>query len=295
MLIDCHTHALRSPSVTRAAGSTCPTGEQLVGRLDDLGIDKAVVLPMVSPECRNRYSPPEDIVEIVAKWPDRLIPFCNLDPRAGSNSPDTDFGRFLDVYMEMGCKGVGEVTGNLPFDHPKYWNMFRHIADRGLPMTIHIASNPDVGYGIYDEMNLPLLEKTLREFPGLNILGHSQAFWSEISGDVTEENRGGYPTGPVTEGGKAAELILENENVYGDLSAGSGFNAVSRDPEFGYWFLTEAQDKLLFGTDVCAPKNRNDVLINLKNFLDAAVEDGDISREVYDKVTGGNAVRLLGL
>jgi predicted TIM-barrel fold metal-dependent hydrolase len=88
---------------------------------------------------------------------------------------------------------------------------------------------------------------------------------------------------------------MNNPNVYGDVSAGSGFNAISRDPQFGYWFLNECQDKLLFGTDVCAPKNRNDVLINLKNFMDEAVRDGHISQDVYDKVMGGNAVRLLGL
>ena len=88
---------------------------------------------------------------------------------------------------------------------------------------------------------------------------------------------------------------MNNPNVYGDVSAGSGFTAISRDPQFGYWFLNECQDKLLFGTDVCAPKNRNDVLINLKNFMDEAVRDGQISQDVYDKVMGGNAVRLLGL
>jgi predicted TIM-barrel fold metal-dependent hydrolase len=287
MLIDCHTHALRSPSVTRAAGSTCPTGEQLVGRLDDLGIDKAVVLPMVSPECRNRYSPPEDIVEIVAKWPDRLIPFCNLDPRAGSNSPDTDFGRFLDVYMEMGCKGVGEVTGNLPFDHAKYWNMFRYIADRGLPMTIHIASNPDVGYGIYDDAGLPLLEKTLREFPGLNILGHSQAFWSEIS-EVTAETRGGYPKGPVTPG-RLVELFERYDNLWGDISAGSGHNAISRDPEFGNAFLEQFQDRLLFGTDISSAEYEPPMPGYFRSLR------GVISDEAWEKIAWRNINDLLSL
>ncbi|MFO8079379.1 MAG: amidohydrolase family protein, partial [Armatimonadota bacterium] len=83
-------------------------------------------------------------------------------------------------------------------------------------------------------------------------------------------------------------------NLHGDMSAGSGFNAISRDPEFGYAFLDEFQDQLLWGTDVCRPSNRDDVLINLKNFLEAALADGNISQEVFDKITHRNAQRILG-
>ena len=37
--------------------------------------------------------------------------------------------------------------------------------------------------------------------------------------------------------------------MYGDLSAGSGLNALSRDEAFTRDFLTRHQDKLLFGSD----------------------------------------------
>ena len=140
MLIDCHTHAARTCMLPPQRRFRLPTDEQLVSALDDLGIDMAVVLCLISPECRHRYAPPEDIVEICAAYPDRLIPFCNVDPRAGSNSPTTDFRRFFDVYTNMGCKGIGEMTCNLDFDDPLCWNLFRYVADYGLPMTIHIAN-----------------------------------------------------------------------------------------------------------------------------------------------------------
>jgi hypothetical protein len=42
-------------------------------------------------------------------------------------------------------------------------------------------------------------------------------------------------------------------NLYGDLSAGSGCNALARDPEYAIKFMTEFQDRLMFGLDICSP------------------------------------------
>ena len=42
-------------------------------------------------------------------------------------------------------------------------------------------------------------------------------------------------------------------NLYGDLSAGSGAGAISRDLEFGREFLIRRQDRIMFGTDFLAP------------------------------------------
>ena len=42
-------------------------------------------------------------------------------------------------------------------------------------------------------------------------------------------------------------------NIYGDLSAGSGANSISRDKEFGRGFLLRRQDRLMFGTDYLQP------------------------------------------
>ncbi len=288
MLIDCHTHACRTKSVPRTSGTTYPTGDELVGRLDHFGIDMAVVLSGVSPECRHRYTPPEDTVDICAQHPDRLIPFCVLDPRQGTNSPETDFGPFLRIYTEMGCKGVGEVIPNLPFDDPLCWNMFRYIADYGLPMTIHVA--PAVGgyYGFYDDLGLPRLERTLKEFPDLTILGHSQPFWAEISADLTQETRNGYPEGPVTPG-RLVELFEKYDNLWGDLSAGSGHNAISRDPEFGSQFLEQFQDRIMFGTDISFPEYEPPLPDYFRSLR------GQIPDEVWEKVAWRNINRLLGL
>ena len=63
------------------------TVEQLIQPYDDEGIEKGCVLPIVSPEI---YLPQanEDILDMAAQYPDRIIPWCNIDPRALTNAAD---------------------------------------------------------------------------------------------------------------------------------------------------------------------------------------------------------------
>ena len=146
-------------------------------------------------------------------------------------------------------------------------------------------------YGIQDSLGLPRLERMLKKHPKLKILGHSMMFWSGISGDVTRENMNGYPSGKVTPGGPLVRLMREYEFLYGDMSAGSGGNAIMRDTEFGCKFIEEFQDKLFFGTDICSPKND----MRLSFWLDDVAEKGLISETAYRKVCRLNALKLLGL
>ena len=66
---------------------------------------------------------------------------------------------------------------------------------------------------------------------------------------------------------------------------------MARDPEFGYAFLEEFQDRLLFATDICDPRNKLDLFL----FLNEAVGNGHISRSAYKKISYKNAERLLGI
>lgn len=83
--------------------------------------------------------------------------------------------------------------------------------------------------------------------------GHGTVFWSEIGILKTPADRMKYPSYPVEKEGIIPQLFRRYPNLYGDLSAKSGFNAISRDPEYGIKFLNEFQDRLFFGTDICYP------------------------------------------
>jgi predicted TIM-barrel fold metal-dependent hydrolase len=291
MFIDIHVHTRSIPGAPRKGKQAYATPEQLIERYDAIGVETAVLLPGVSPECSHVPQSNEDVLTICKRFPGRFVPFCNLDPRAMTNSPDAPLDEILSFYKEQGCKGVGEVTANLPFDHPMVENLFKHCEALGLPVTFHIG--PAIGgcYGLYDEPGLPLIEGALAKFPGLTLLGHSQPFWAEIAPLENERARRGYPKGPVGGDGAVPRLMRKYPNLHGDLSAGSGHNALSRDTDHAARFLDEFQDRLYFGTDICAP----DTGTPLAGFLTEMHGQGRIATTVFDKVSHGNAVRLLGL
>ena len=293
MFIDLHVHTRLFPGPERLSGGTYATPEELMAMLKPHGVRRAVILPGVNPECSIIPQGIGEVLAICEKYPDFFIPFMNIDPRSVGNSPDADLGHLMRYWKEHGCKGIGEVCASLRFEDPLMENLFHHAEENDLPLTFHIAPKMGGYYGIVDDLGLPGLEHALRRFPRLKFLGHSQPFWAEISGDLTEEKRNSYPKGPVAPGGAAVRLLRQYPNLYGDLSpaAGSGYNAISRDPEFGYAFLEEFQDRLLFATDICDPRNPLDLI----PFLNEAVAEGRISREAYEKICYRNAEALLGI
>ncbi len=291
--IDIHVHSQQGAGIQRPiVGGTYATPVELREMYDKLGIEKGVLLPGTSPECSHYFVTNEMACEIAKSYPETLYWFCNIDPRMGNNSPDSNLSYFINYYKELGAKGIGEITANLYFDDPLVLNLFKHAEACQMPVIFHIG-NMGKDYGLVDEIGLPRLEKVLQMFPDLELLGHSQKFWSEISGDVNENNRGGYPTGRVKANGRVVELMRRYSNLNGDLSAGSGANAIMRDPEFGYTFIEEFQDRLFYGTDICDPRNITNPMLKLSSWLDEAALYGHISKTAYEKVCRENAVRLL--
>ncbi len=291
--IDIHVHTVNSRGIPRKYnGNTFCLPEELIEMYDKIGVEKGVISPIIKVEQSIEVNSNREIRDIVKQYPDRFAWFCGIDPRQGDNAPTTDFSYILNYYKSVGAKGIGEILANVPFDDPRTWNLFRHAGLCGMPVIFHIGSFKG-DYGLIDEYGLPRLEKTLQQFPEVKFLAHSQRFWSGISGDLKAEGFGGYPKGPVTPGGRVVELMRKYPNLCGDMSAGSGCNAVTRDPEFGWAFLEEFQDRLFYGTDICDPANIDNPMLKLAAFLDDAVTRGKISYEAYYKVSRGNAEKLL--
>jgi len=142
---------------------------------------------------------------------------------------------------------------------------------------------------VVDKFELPGLINVLETYPNLKILGHSTCFWSHIGKNVTKDNWNQYVNGKVNPG-ILVDMFYKYPNLLGDLSAGSGNNAIMRDEEFGLWFLDEFQDRLYFGTDLSSA----DLYFEFPFWLDRKYEEGKLSKVAYEKICRYNALKLLG-
>jgi predicted TIM-barrel fold metal-dependent hydrolase len=129
------------------------------------------------------------------------------------------------------------------------------------------------------------MESVLKEFPGVNFIGHANGWWNSLSGDVKKLN--GYPEGRIAPGGAAVRLLEQYPNMYADLSANSGLNAITRDPDFGRKFLVDFSHKLLFGTDAQGGQGRESHF----DFYNG----GDLPQEVKNRIFRENSRKLLKL
>jgi predicted TIM-barrel fold metal-dependent hydrolase len=297
VIIDMHAHIgdLRSPN---DRGRTPITTEALIARLDEEGIERAAVLPWpICPEAvmfPGLFVPESDVVgqiRAAARHPDRLIPFGNADPRWGGNSPRTDFSWLLERFVEMGCVGMGEVSANIYFDDPRTINLFRQCGRWDLPVTMESCGPGEGHYGFIDEIGSPHLGSLLQQVPGTVVVGHGPGFWADIGGHLKAEEKSGYPQGAIVEEGSVARLLRVHPNLYADISAFSGYNALTRDEAYGVRFLNEFQDRLMFGTDVCFadPEGRTQHL----NYIRRLLAEGKIDREAFEKITCHNALRIM--
>lgn len=290
--IDVHIHAAlhrqeRQPNAHNPADCYLAEPEELIDHLRPQGITRAVLLS--SGEKASDTSN-NACYEMAKAHPDFLSWMCNIDA-------DTDLKEVvlqLTRLRDLGAVGIGELAVNEWMDSPLLTAVFAAAERLRLPVTIHMSPEPGYRYGVCDRPGLPLTEQVLRRFPEMILVGHSQMFWLEISGDCPREGndaRSRMGRGPVTAGGRLPELLEQHPNLYADLSAFSGSCAILRDEAFGLAFLEKHQDRLLFGTDTLNAQQQ----FPLGHFLDEAAANGRLSQSAYKKICYENAQRLYSL
>jgi uncharacterized protein len=268
------------------------TVDGLLKLMDRHDIERAVILPLVSPESSPYLQPTEAALAAYKAHPDRIIPFCCVDPRCTTGNPDR-YGHVTGVqglkeilkrYKDAGARGLGEHKVGLPFDEKLMMFLYEACQDLALPILFHLDDIRS-----YDTPGLPRLQHALQSFPKLPFIGHAAGFWASISGDATLKDFGRYPKvpTPVAPGGALDKIMDKYPNLYGDLSEPGGYTAIARDPAFGREFLIRRADRLLFGTDFLMANQevpQFDLLDSMK-----------LPDEVQQKIYRGNAIRLLKL
>ena len=150
----------------------------------------------------------------------------------------------IEKYLKLGAKVIGESKFGVASDSPEMQKIYELAQEYDVPVLMHWQ------YGRYNH-GLERFHKMLEKFPKVNFLGHAQAWWANI--DKNNQKEVTYPTSEVTAGGLTDRLLRDYPNMYGDLSAGSGLNALLRDEDHTRGFLDRHQNKLLFGSDCADP------------------------------------------
>jgi predicted TIM-barrel fold metal-dependent hydrolase len=279
MIIDFHTHIF--PKIIRenrqkyfpnesafkllysSPGSKLVGATQIVNSMDDQGIDKSVVFgfPWKTKETfqvQNDY-----IMEVVARYPDRLIGLCCFDPSHREAVPETE------RCIKGGLSGIGEIAfyesgiddGALDNLSP----LMEICREKDLPFLIH--TNEPVGH-IYPGKTPNTLKQIydlIKRFPKNKIVlahwGGGIFFFNLLKKDVKEHL----------------------ENVYFDTAA-SPFLYDSRI--YRYAKEIAGLDKILFGSDF--------PLLKPERYF-KELEKSGLSQDDVDAICGQNAARVLRL
>ena len=221
------------------------TVQELVAHQRMMGITTTVILPSARAFDRksdgSRLEPQrasmagnEAAMGLVSEWPQEFVRFANELPTR------SDGLRAIEKYLRNGGLGIGESKFAIDCDSMAIERLAEIAQSFKVPLLMHFQ------HAAYNK-GLDRLHKILRKFPDVNFIGHAQTWWGNI--DKNHEQKVMYPRGNVVPGGITDRYLSDFPNMFGDLSAGSGHNALVRDEQHTRAFLDRHQDKLMFGSD----------------------------------------------
>ena len=250
---------------------------ELTAHQRTMGISQTVLLPAGSKYGLAVGAGGNDtVVALARQYPKDFVFFANELP----DIPQTR--AVLEKYLNMGAKGIGEQKFPIEADSAPI-DLVAEIAHYyDVPVLLHFE------FGTYN-LGFERFHKVLQRFPQVNFIGHAQTWWGNI--DKNLDPREMYPKTPLTPGGLTDRWLSDYHNMYGDMSAGSGLNALLRDEEHARGFLKRHQDKLLYGSD-CNDRDGQGAKCSGSQQI-AAIRRLAPDAQATRKILYGNAARLL--
>ncbi len=148
----------------------------------------------------------------------------------------------IEMWLKLGACMIAEQKFKVECDSPESQRLYELAAAYNVPILLHFQHQTyNLGYDRFHTM--------LAKHPKTNFIGHAQAFWGNI--DKNHDPKVNYPEGKVTPGGLTDRYLADYPNMFADMSAGSGLQALTRDEEHTTAFFQRHQDKILYGSD-CA-------------------------------------------
>lgn len=261
-----------------------------LAHLDGAGVTKANLL--------TRSAALEQVKALQAAAPNRFTWFSSYDV----TKPDAE--QVLTQAVKDGAQGFGEMKFHVAADGPELRRMYALAAELRVPILVHFQEvDHFANEGTWSTGFAKTFDSILKAYPKTTFIGHADAFWANVSADY--HNEAAYPTGPIKRGGLTDKWLADHPNLFGDMSANSCNNAMSRDPEFTADFVKRHQDKLLFGSDCgCSDghgggvsQNNNPAATRMSGKCVAretlTVLKRAASRDAFQKIAWGNAHKLL--
>ena len=266
-MIDIHQH-------TNYAGRT---DEELIAHQRAMGVTHTVLLPAGSKYgLAAGAGGNETVVALARRYPGQFSFFAN-------ELPDIPGARqVLEKYLKTGAIGIGEQKFAVDCDSPAIHMVADVAQEFGVPVLLHFQ------HAAYN-MGIERFHKVVEKHARVSFIGHAQTWWGNI--DRNHQQAEMYPKTKVTPGGLTDRLLSDYPNVYGDLSANSGLNALLRDEDHAREFLARHQDKLMYGSD-CDDRVGGGAACSGARCL-AAIRRLAPNGQITEKILRANAERVL--
>ncbi len=241
------------------------TPENIVGMLDECGVEWGVILAELSPQVTGIVTN-EFVAEFCEKHLDRLLPFCSVDPTKDQNPTKTLEHAIEDLGMR-GLKLYPTYQHFYPnaYATSKEWEKLRNLYEKaesfGIPVMFHtgtsIFPNARLKYG-----NPIFLDDVATDFPKMPvvIVHGGRGPWFEMAFYVTRLH----------------------SNVYLEISGLPPKNLLQYFPQ-----IEVIAEKVLFGSDWPG------VLSIAENI--EAIRNLNINERTKTQILGENAIKLLNL
>lgn len=237
------------------------TAEELIASMDQAEINTSVILNTgwISQELCAQIN--DYVLEAAARYPDRLVAFCAVQPKAGEAAIAE-----LERCARGGARGIGELRPDIQgFDlgDKELMEPFAEVARRyHLLFLIHASEPVGHQYPGKGTITPDTLYRFICNFPELRVIC---AHWG-----------GGLPFYALM-----PEVASALANTFFDTAA----TPFLYQPQiFKHIADIAGADKILFGSDY--------PLMSPKRVM-AQIESIDLPREIEAMILGGNARRLL--
>lgn len=144
-------------------------------------------------------------------------------------------------YLDLGAIIIGEQKFALECDSLESQALYAIAAEYRVPILLHFQ------HGTYNT-GFDRFHKMLEKYPNTTFIGHAQTWWANVDKNL-DDQKNLYPKGSITRGGITDRYLADYANMFADMSAGSGLNALMRDEDHARGFLDRHQDKILYGSD----------------------------------------------